>query len=324
MAAALQRMQESMRLDGVDDQRAERLLFWARSYLKFVDEDEPTKLGRRDLERFLEHLARERFAGRPTQDRVLRAVRELYRSTSGTVPPWLQILLDERRPIRGPNILSRAEVERLLKRLHGVNWLAAALVYGTGIRLAECVRLRVRDIDPQRRRVTVRSNEDRVLRELALPDAVLKPLDERLKHLRQIHIRDVGNGGGLATLPPGEHPAERGRQWGWQYLFPRAIDGPAVQAGTPTHHVDPVLIHRHIEQAANTAGIHRRVTGHVLRNSHAVHMIEQGVPIQRVERLLGIGKDDGPVHTRDDVSETIPLPDPPELRSHGDYKPDPV
>ena len=293
MSEPLERMQALLRREGVDEARRRRLLFWARAFLEHAGAQEPAVLGRDAVERFLEHIAHERYAGRPTQHRALDALDWLYRATSDGTPPWLQRLLDERRRVVGPNILAREEVQQLLARLGRVEWLAAALVYGTGIRLLECVRLRVRDVDPEQRRLIVRDPSDTVLRELRLPAAVARTLVVRLSELQQQHIVDIGNGGAAVSLPPGiaaSRPAAA-HAWRWQYLFP--VRPGAARFGAdaerrPIHHVEPARFHRAIEQAAHAAGIHRRVTGHVLRNSYAVHLIQQGLPVERVEALLGI------------------------------------
>lgn len=313
MSASLERMRDAMRRDGVDDKAARRNLFWARAFLEHAGSDEPDRLGRRDLDRFLAHLANDRYAGRPAQDRALNAIRLLYRRGVGRVPAWLQIVLDERRPVQGPNIVSRDEVGRLLAQLHGAHWLAAALVYSTGIRLIECVRLRIRDIDLGERTLQIRDARDAVLRDAALPESILAPLEQRIEGLRRRHIREVGDGRGRASLPPdiAEERPELARKWGWQYLFPQRREGEEfrpVPDGEPVHHVEPAQMHRHIEQAAQAAGIHRRVTGHVLRNSYAIHLIQQGVPVRRVEQLLGTAPDDLPACTRDDPPVCLELP----------------
>lgn len=296
MNELLERMQALLRQEGVDEAHGQRLVFWARKFLEFSAEDAPvddlTRLDRDAMERFLEHIAHERYAGRPTQDRALDAAHWLYRSSPDGSPPWLQLMLEQRRRGVAPNILSREEVQRLLARLGRDEWLAAALVYGTGIRLLECVRLRVRDVDPETRRLIVRDPSDTVLRELYLPAAVARTLVPRIDELRQIHIQDVSNGCGAVTLPPdiARNQPNAALAWKWQYLFP-ARPGAARFASDserrPIHHVDPARVHRVIEQAAHAAGIHRRVTGHVLRNSYAIHLIEQGVPVTQVETLLG-------------------------------------
>lgn len=290
MANALTRMRTALRAENADEQLEKSLLFWARAYLIHCNNDEPEQLDRSDVERFLTHLSGEKYAGRPAQNRALEAVQTLYRTACGKVPAWLQIFIEERRNAGAPNILSREEVRRLLAQLKGRDWLVAALVYGTGIRLLECVRLRVRDIDVASNQLLVRSADDRILRRLPLPDNIRPRLEEHIEVLKLDHIRDIVEGAGRATLPPviAARQPNVGRNWGWQYLFP--IKQPKQEHDDPgqtIHHVDPQSLHRQIERAAVDANIYRRVTGHVLRNSFAIHMIQQGIPVKRVEQILG-------------------------------------
>ena len=307
MSTALARMRSTLRADGTDPARARSLLFWAGRFLEHSSTESLDRLGRRDVERFLEHLTRERYAGRPTRTRVLQAIRTLFHSAQGSVPSWLRVMLEEERPAGVPNILSHDEVRRLFGRLLGADWLAAALVYGTGIRLIECVRLRVRDLDLAERRIHVRDAEDRIVRDAGLPEAVVPVLQAHLETLRARHIAAVSEGRGAATLPPTiarEQPG-LGRKWAWQYVFPESAE---PKAGAAEHHEDAARIHRHFERAAQEADIHRRVTGHVLRNSYAIHLIQQGVPVRRVEQLLGTAPDDLPACSQDAPPECLELP----------------
>jgi site-specific recombinase XerD len=305
-------MRARLHREEIDPERVQRLVFWARSYLEHTGEEDPGRLDRETLEGFLDHLVRNRYAGRPTQDRALDAVHWLYRSMPDGTPPWLQRLLDERRRTAGPNIVTRAEVQQLLARLRGDEWLAAALVYGTGIRLIECLRLRVRDVDPDARRLTMRGDDDQAERVLVLPAAVAKTLGPRLDQLKQEHIRDIGNGGGAVTLPPELARAQPGVElaWSWQYLFPQRLENTASERRDAIHHLEPTPMHRAFAKAARATGIHRRVTGHLLRNSHAVHLIQHGAPVARVEQLLGLarGGDSKPVIAP--PHSCIELPDP--------------
>lgn len=314
MNASLQRMRARLQREEIDPERIRRLVFWARSYLEHTGEEDPGRLDRETLEDFLDHLVRNRYAGRPTQERALDAVHWLYRSMPDGTPPWLQRMLDERRRTAGPNIVTREEVHQLLARLRGDEWLAAALVYGTGIRLLECLRLRVRDVDPGERRLIVRDTEDRERRRLILPAAVAHALTQRLDGLRQAHTRDIGNGSGAVTLPPDIARERRGAEleWGWQYLFPQGLEQPGRAATSAIHHLETAPMHRAFERAARSAGIHRRVTGHLLRNSYAVHLIQRGAPVRLVERLLGIARveESGPVQAPS--GSCIELPEAPD------------
>ena len=285
MSDALTRMRIALTDEGVGAKRAEQLLFWATAFLNFVQTDDPEQLQRSDVERFLAHLAREKYAGSPARDRALDAIDRLYRHTSLGAPSWLKVMLEERRPASMPNVLTRDEVRRVLRQLIGREWLAAALVYATGIRLVECVRLRVRDLDLQAGRLAVRDPGDRILRSLTIPRELLPKIRDHLEDLRRIHISEIAEGAGEASVPPSiaARQPSAGRSWAWQYLFPERRG----KAERISHHVDPQQLHQRFERAAREARIYRRVTGHVLRNSFALHMIQRGVPVRRVEEILG-------------------------------------
>ncbi len=312
MSDSLTRMRIALRAEGVDEERCTSLLFWARAFLTFCNNDDPERLDRNDVEGFLAHASEERFAGRPARNRALEAIEWLFKSTPDGPPAWLRILIEERRPDATPNILSENEVCRLLAQLKGESWLAAALIYGTGIRLLECVRLRVRDIDLGENRLTVRDSADKVTRRLPLPENIQTRLQDHLEDLKLSHIRDIVEGNAVATLPPlvAARSPNVARNWGWQYLFPQRLDqeraGTADHAASKViHHVDPKTLHRKFERAALDATIYRRVTGHVLRNSFALHMVQRGVSVNRVERILGT-RSAGPGDEAE--ARSLPLP----------------
>ena len=312
MSDSLTRMRIALRAEGVDEERCTSLLFWARAFLTFCNNDDPERLDRNDVEGFLAHASEERFAGRPARNRALEAIEWLFKSTPDGPPAWLRILIEERRPDATPNILSENEVCRLLAQLKGESWLAAALIYGTGIRLLECVRLRVRDIDLGENRLTVRDSADKVTRRLPLPENIQTRLQDHLEDLKLSHIRDIVEGNAVATLPPlvAARSPNVARNWGRQYLFPQRLDqeraGTADHAASKViHHVDPKTLHRKFERAALDATIYRRVTGHVLRNSFALHMVQRGVSVNRVERILGT-RSAGPGDEAE--ARSLPLP----------------
>lgn len=312
MSDSLTRMRIALRAEGVDEERCKSLLFWARAFLTFCNNDDPERLDRNDVEGFLAHASEERFAGRPARNRALESIEWLFRSTPDGPPAWLRILIEERRPDATPNILSESEIRRLLAQLKGGSWLAAALIYGTGIRLLECVRLRVRDIDLKENRLTVRDSADKITRRLPLPENIQTRLQEHLEDLKLAHIRDIVEGSDGATLPPlvAARTPNVARNWGWQYLFPQRLDhertgAPERAPAKVIHHVDPKTLHRKFERAALDASIYRRVTGHVLRNSFALHMVQRGVSVSRVERILGTRATDAADEAE---ARSLPLP----------------
>ncbi len=295
MSNVLNRMRTGLRRQKIDEKTAKSMLFWARSFLLFCDNNAPERLGRSDIEGFLEHLKRERFAGRAGRQRALEAIAQMYRYTDDGTPEWLKIMVEEARGPATANILSRQEVGKLLEKLRGPDWLAAAIIYGTGIRLLECMRLRARDLDLKSGTLHIRGENDEIQRSLAIPGRLVPELSKHLDRLREDHLRAISLGKGRVWIPDSlaEQSPATARQWSWQYLFPalptRSEAGASVQSkpSEMIRHTDPKLLHRKFERAAIEAGIHRRVTGHVLRNSHAVHMLEKGVPLRRLEQLLG-------------------------------------
>lgn len=308
MSDALTRMRISLNDQGLDPGRAESLLQWAQAFLIHCDHREPEELGLGDVKAFLEQMEKEKHAGQPTKLRMLEAVEHLFRQSERGVPGWLRVLIEEEsRDKTTPNVLSYEQITKLLGRLNGPDWLAAALVYGAGLRLAECVRLRVRDFDLDNETITVRDADDRVTRTLSMPGNIRKPLEDRLDQLRADHIRDIVQGYGFVTLPPliAEAHPEYARKWLWQYLFVQRLQRPGEKKTDPPrtvlHHTDPDTLHEKFEQAAISAGIYRRVTGHVLRNTFAVHMLKRGIPLKRLETLLGTRNraDDNPGEDED-------------------------
>ena len=299
MSEALTRMRSALRTSGVDEQHAKSLLFWARSFLAFCEHDDPRDLGRPDVEGFLTHLSEDRYAGRASRQRVLEAIEFLFDNAGDGTPAWLKIFIEEHRSRNNPNILSPDEVRRFLSHLRGREWLAAALIYGTGIRLVECVRLRVRDVDLEADELLVRDAGGNTVRRLRLPAHSQQRMQDHLENLKLMHIRDIVEGSGAVTLPPpvAARTPNAARSWGWQYLFPQRLEEQrtswqAPEGRQPIHHVDPQTFHRLFERGALEANIYRRVTGHVLRNSFALHMIQRGVPVKRVERMLGTRADE--------------------------------
>lgn len=289
----LKKMRETLESGNFSETVAKAYLYWARSYLLFNDEQDPAELGREHIESFLNHLAVDRYAASSTQNQALKAIQYLYEEVLDIRPEWLTRYLREKQQSGIPNILSKQEIQRLLSHLHGQDWLVAALVYGAGLRLMECLRLRVRDLDFDVGRIMVRDDHNRITRETVLPRKTVARLKNHLEDRKLLHIKDIAEGMGEAYLPPVVADSQPGvaRSWGWQYLFPEQINriDPESRGVTRRHHVSEKKIRQAIERAAIEASIYKRVSGDTLRNSFAVHMIQQGVPMREVELLLGTG-----------------------------------
>ncbi len=270
---------------------AKAYLYWARSYLLFNEERDPAELGREHIDAFLNHLAVDRYAASSTQNQALKAIQYLYEDVLELHPQWLAGYLREKQETGIPNILSRPEVQRLLSHLHGQDWLIAALIYGSGLRLAECLGLRIRDLDFDRGCIQVRNDENELVREAMLPKKALARLRSHLEDRKLLHIKDIAEGLGEVYLPPpvADRQPNVGRSWGWQYLFPEPVNriDASSQGLSRRHHANEKHVRRVIERAAIESSIYKRVSGDTLRNSFAVHLIQDGVPMREVERMLG-------------------------------------
>lgn len=295
----LKQMRETLEQGDFSEAVVKAYLYWVRSFLLFHDNKDPAKLDRERVEAFLNHLAVDRYAAASTQNQALKAIQYLYEEVLPERPKWLSGYLREKQQNGIPNILSKAEVRRLLAQLHGQDWLIAAMIYGAGLRLMECLRLRVRDLNFDQHKISIRDEQAHVVRETLLPTKTLARLKNHLEERKLLHIKDIAEGAGAAQLPPPVAEQQPGvaRSWGWQYVFPeQSITRPSTQArGTSRcNHANEKRVRQAIERAAVEASIYKRVSGDTLRNSFAVHMIQQGVPMREVELLLGTGHGDAP------------------------------
>lgn len=263
---------------------------WIRRFVIFNGRKHPAEMGAEEVERFLSHLANEDNVAAGTQNQALAALLFLYREVLGTDLPWLATLVRAKRPARIPVVLSKPEVDRLLGLLEGPCWLMAALLYGTGMRLLECVRLRVKDIDFDRGEICVRDGKGGKDRRVPLPVKVREPLIARIDWVRLVHENDTRDGVGPVWLP---HALQRkypsaGHGLGWQYVFaaPRLSVDP--RGGLlRRHHIDESVLQRAVKQARELAGLHKPATCHTLRHSFATHLLEAGHDIRTVQELLG-------------------------------------
>ena len=264
--------------------------YWIRYFIFFHGRRHPAEMGAAGVTAFLNWLATERNVAAATQNQALSALLFLYQKVFGLELPWLDGLARAKRPVRVPAVLTEAEVRRLLAQLHGVKWLMAALLYGAGLRQAECLALRVKDVDFAYRHIVVRDGKGARDRVVPLPEATVQALHEHLCRVRTLHRRDIDEGYGEVWLP---HALARkypraARQWAWQFLFPsknRSVD--PRSGAVRRHHLYPDTLGRAIKQASNAAGIVKPVSCHTLRHSFATHLLERGHDIRTVQELLG-------------------------------------
>lgn len=194
---------------------------WARGFIRFHGLRHPRDLGGEDVKRFLNHLANERRVSASTQSQALAALLFLYKHVLGVDLPWLEGVDRARKPVRLPVVLTRAEVQAVLSRLQGVCWLAGSLMYDAGLRVLECLLLRVKDLDFACRQITVRDGKGQKDRITILPDGLRTPLERHLATVRTRHERDLEAGLGRAPLPDAlaRKYQNADREWGWQFVF---------------------------------------------------------------------------------------------------------
>jgi len=246
-------------------------------------------MGEAEINAFLGKLV-ERGVSASTQNQALQALLFLYREVLEAPPGRLSRVVRAKRPVRLPVVLTRAEVRLVLHHLRGTNRLLAALLYGSGQRLLEGLRLRVKDIDFGANRIVVRSGKGMKDRVTMLPQVLKQPLAAHLGRVEAFHARDLREGSGRVVLPDAlerKYPGA-GSEWGWQWVFPASRQYWDQATGERRrHHRHESVIQRAIKDAGCRAGLAKRVTCHTLRHSFATHLLEDGYDIRTVQELLG-------------------------------------
>jgi len=256
----------------------------------FHRKSHPSTLGADAISKFLTWLAVDRRVSASTQNQALSALLFLYREVLALPVGEIESVVRERTPERLPVVLSRTEVAAILSRLNGVEWLVVMLLYGGGLRLEECLALRVKDIDLERRQVVVRSGKGQKDRVTTPPNAALHPMRSHLETVRALHQRDLEQGQGRVVLPDAvarKYP-NAAAECGWQFVFPAARICRDSRYGPPSgYHLHESVIQKAVARAARQAALAKRVGPHTLRHSFATHLLEDGYDIRTVQELLG-------------------------------------
>jgi integron integrase len=286
----LDRVRDAIRRKHYSYRTEQTYLHWIKRYIWFNDRRHPADMGAVEVTAFLTHLAREREVAAATQNQALSALLFLYQEVLEIKLPWMDGIERAKRPVRVPVVLTVAEVRALLARLDGTKWLMAGLLYGAGLRLRECLKLRVKDVDFEYRQITVRDGKGGKDRVTMLPAELVEPLRAHLARVKSLHEHDLVKGFGLVELPfalERKYP-NAASQWGWQYVFPSRKRSADPRSGEiRRHHVYDDVLPRAIGQAAREAGIAKPVGCHTLRHSFATHLLEAGHDIRTVQELLG-------------------------------------
>ena len=263
---------------------------WARRFILHHGKRHPRDMGAAEVESFLSHLAVARNVSAATQNQAKSALLFLYREVLGTELPWMSEVVSAKQSRRLPVVLTEREVRELLMQLNGTNGLIASLLYGTGMRLLEGLRLRIKDVEFTRREVVIRSGKGNKDRVTVLPENLIAPLQQHIAKARALHQKDLADGLGEAWLPDAlaqKYP-RAGFAWGWQYVFPSTQRSVDPRSGAERrHHLSEQAVQRAIALAARRAGIDKPCSPHVLRHSFATHMLQAGYDIRTVQELLG-------------------------------------
>jgi len=263
---------------------------WIRRYILFYRKRHPNEMSEKEIAEFLTHLAVEKSVAASTQNQAFSALLFLYQRVLDRRLDFIDNVQRVSRPAKIPVVFTRAEAHAVLKRLHGENQLMAELLYGSGLRLMECVRLRVKDIDFGYNQITMRDGKGQRQRVTLLPQRLKRPLQLHLVHVRALHQRDLASGGGKVHLPfalERKYP-NANKSWPWQYVFPAAklsIDPRSSEMRR--HHMSEKNLQNAVKRAIYEAGVAKTASCHTFRHSFATHLLENGQDIRTVQELLG-------------------------------------
>lgn len=263
---------------------------WIKRFILFNGKQHPNRMGEREVTRFLSYLATERHVSASTQNQALNAILFLYREVLKKDLGWLDGIVRAKRPQRLPVVLTHEEVHEMLGHLSGMPLLMASILYGSGLRLLECARLRIKDIDFARSEITVRDGKGRKDRVTLLPVRLKKPLSVHISRVRLQYDRDLRGGRGSVALPGAldrKYPGAS-REWAWQWVFPATRfyrDGETGE--NRRHHLHESVLQRAVKEAVRAAGISKHATCHTLRHSFATRLLENGYDIRTIQELLG-------------------------------------
>jgi len=264
---------------------------WVRRFIRFHKLRHPEEMGGAEVAAFLSYLAVNRDVAAATQNQALNALVFLYREVLDTpLPPDINGVVRAKRPQKLPVVLTIDEVSRLLSHLNGTYWLVGCLLYGSGLRLMECLRLRVMDLDFQRKAIFVRNGKGGKDRVVTLADELIVPLERHLQNVQTLFERDTAAGFGRVYLP---HALDRkypnaNREWKLQYAFPASRRSVDPRSGIQRrHHLDASCVQKAVTVAVCSANINKKASCHTLRHSFATHLLERGMDIRTVQEQLG-------------------------------------
>lgn len=288
----LEQVRDIMRLKHYSIHTERTYSDWIKRYVQFhrMTSREDLQNGEKKIEEFLTHLAVERNVAPATQNQAMNALVFLYKKVLNTP---LEARIDTVRATRKMNIpvvLTREEVRQVIHLLAGPPQLIVKLLYGSGLRITEAVRLRIKDVDYEMKQLTVRSGKGARDRVTTFPKTIIPFLKNHLAKVKILHEQDLAEGYGEVFLPfalARKYP-NAAKEWGWQYVFPSRRFSTDPRSGkVRRHHVDPSVVNKAIKVAARTLGINKRISAHAFRHSFATHLLERGTDIRTIQALMG-------------------------------------
>lgn len=286
----LDQVRARMRRLGLSLRTEEAYVGWIRRFILAHGKRHPREMGAREVESFLTLLAVRDGVSASTQNQALAALLFLYRQVLDQDLPWMDNVVRAKKPVRLPAVLSQDEVRAVLGQLRGTPWLVANLLYGSGLRLLEALRLRIKDVDAARLEIVVRDGKGGKDRRTMLPAILVEPLRRQCEEALRLHRMDAAAGFGAVWMP--DALARKAAGWAsepaWQYVFPSGRRAPDPRDGVMRrHHVDASSVQRAVRQAVRQAGVTKPATCHTFRHSFATHLLERGQDIRTVQALLG-------------------------------------
>jgi len=286
----LDQVRDVIRLKHYSIRTEKAYVSWIRRFILFHNKRHPKEMGSREIEAFLTHLAVNKHVAASTQNQAFNALLFLYREV-------LKIQLDDsinavraKTPKRLPTILTKEEVRCVIDAMSDNHKLMAKLLYGSGLRLMECLRLRVKDIDFEQNQIFVREGKGMKDRVTVLPESLKAPLQDHLKRVKMMHEDDLVNGYGRVYLPYALERKYRNanREWIWQYVFPsKSLSKDPRSGEVRRHHLNESGLQKAVKKVAKLAGINKPVSCHTFRHCFATHLLENGYDIRTVQELLG-------------------------------------
>ena len=286
----LEQVQEALRTKHYSYRTEQTYIDWIKRYILFHKKQHPKDLSVEDIRAFISHLATERKVATSTQNQALSAILFLYRTVLAqeiNLPPDL---INPSRPKRLPTVLTHEEAMSVINAMRGIPRIMAKILYGSGLRIMECMRLRVRDIDFENHQIIVRGGKGDDDRFTILPNSVAADLKHILQDVKALHQKDLRDGHGEVALPNalGVKYKNAGKEWGWQYIFPASrLSLDPVSGVIRRHHLDETVLQKAIRNAAKLAQIDKDVTAHTFRHSFGTRLLQKGYDIRTIQELLG-------------------------------------